>query len=574
MDVQLYVYDLSRGLARQFSRQLLGTYIDAIYHTSIVLDGIEYFYGAGVQSTYAGTTHHGQPMERINLGRTDLPMEIILEYLESLKQIYTAEAYDLFLHNCNNFSNDFAMFLVGKGIPERITSLPQTVMNTPFGQMLKPQLDAAMRPITQAPVASPQQARPAPSTAKPSAGKVHNVTSPSDVQRLLDSASRSCAVIFFTSSTCAPCKICYPVYDELAEEAGSRATLIKVDINFAQAIASQYNVRATPTFVTFLKGKKEDEWAGADPNRLRSAVRLLIGSAFPPHPHRDLRLPKLLSTSLRSITYTKVPPLDKVIAKLGPLGNEAIVSDIKRFIEATHGKAVAQEGPLPSLPAFSSFLEQCLRALPDADLFAAYDLFRLVVADVRVGAFYSEEKENLTVLRLLKHVNTLGETAPYNLRIVSLHVACNLFASPLASHVVLSRPSVVKELIALVTSSLLDEGHSNVRIAAASLAFNISATNHRSRMEKETDLLGDDDQVELVASVLEALKREEESKEAVKGLTLAVGLLAYCAPRDGEVLDLCRAMDAGSTVERKLVLNNNDATLKEISSELLGKGLQ
>lgn len=30
-------------------------------------------------------------MEIIPMGRTDLPLEIILEYLESLKQIYTAE---------------------------------------------------------------------------------------------------------------------------------------------------------------------------------------------------------------------------------------------------------------------------------------------------------------------------------------------------------------------------------------------------------------------------------------------------------------------------------------------------
>src|ERR1700761_3475289 len=123
---------------------------DAVYHTAIVLDGIEYFYGAGVQTTYAGSTHHGRPMETIKLGQTNLPMEIILEYLDSLKQIYTAQSYDLFLHNCNNFSSDFAMFLVGRGIPDHITSLPQTVLNTPFGQMLKPQLDAAMRPITQA----------------------------------------------------------------------------------------------------------------------------------------------------------------------------------------------------------------------------------------------------------------------------------------------------------------------------------------------------------------------------------------------------------------------------------------
>jgi hypothetical protein len=73
------------------SMQFLGIQIDAVYHTSIVIDGIEYYYGQGVQTCRAGTTHHGRPMEVITLGQTALPMEVILEYLESLKEVYTAE---------------------------------------------------------------------------------------------------------------------------------------------------------------------------------------------------------------------------------------------------------------------------------------------------------------------------------------------------------------------------------------------------------------------------------------------------------------------------------------------------
>lgn len=42
MEVQLYLYDLSRGLARSMSASLLGHQLDAIYHTSIVLQGVEY----------------------------------------------------------------------------------------------------------------------------------------------------------------------------------------------------------------------------------------------------------------------------------------------------------------------------------------------------------------------------------------------------------------------------------------------------------------------------------------------------------------------------------------------------
>lgn len=62
------------------------------------------------------------------------------------------------------------MFLVGKGIPGHITSLPETVLNTPFGQMLRPQIDSAMRSVTQAPVAPP---RPSASTDRITNGSNH-----------------------------------------------------------------------------------------------------------------------------------------------------------------------------------------------------------------------------------------------------------------------------------------------------------------------------------------------------------------------------------------------------------------
>jgi hypothetical protein len=70
MDVQLYVYDLTRGMARSMSRQFLGIQIDAVYHTALVFGNVEYFFGQGVQTCYPGTTHHGRPMEIIKMGRT------------------------------------------------------------------------------------------------------------------------------------------------------------------------------------------------------------------------------------------------------------------------------------------------------------------------------------------------------------------------------------------------------------------------------------------------------------------------------------------------------------------------
>lgn len=65
--------------------------MDAIYHTSIVLNGLEYYFGQGIQTSAPGSTHHGQPMEVVKLGTTELPNDVIEEYMGSLATIYTPE---------------------------------------------------------------------------------------------------------------------------------------------------------------------------------------------------------------------------------------------------------------------------------------------------------------------------------------------------------------------------------------------------------------------------------------------------------------------------------------------------
>jgi hypothetical protein len=95
MLVELYVYDLSQGMARNVSAALIGIQIDAIYHTSIVMDRVEYLYDGGVKTVMPGTTHLGMPMQIIRLGETTLPEDVILEYLDSLREIYTFEVRGL-----------------------------------------------------------------------------------------------------------------------------------------------------------------------------------------------------------------------------------------------------------------------------------------------------------------------------------------------------------------------------------------------------------------------------------------------------------------------------------------------
>ncbi|OLY84681.1 Desumoylating isopeptidase 1 [Smittium mucronatum] len=82
--VKVYVYDLSGGLANQFSKAFLGSQIDGIWHTSVVVYGKEYYFGTGISISKPGFSQHGQPMEIIDMGTTDIPEDDFNELLDEL----------------------------------------------------------------------------------------------------------------------------------------------------------------------------------------------------------------------------------------------------------------------------------------------------------------------------------------------------------------------------------------------------------------------------------------------------------------------------------------------------------
>ncbi|PWW79511.1 DUF862-domain-containing protein [Tuber magnatum] len=559
--VQLYVYDLSQGMARETSLGLLGVQIDAVYHTSIVVGGKEYYYGHGIQYSQPGKTHHGDPMEVLPLGVTALPDDVILGYLDSLRSIYSPEAYDLFVHNCNNFANDMAQFLCGRGIPIHITSLPQTVLSTPFGQMLKPMLDRAIRPVATAPNMPPTDG--ASGTAPRDPSKVIVANSLHDLEAVLKSAESSCAVIFFTSATCPPCRVIYPRFEQIGLEAGEKAKFIKVDIGMSYGVARKFQVAATPTFMTFLKGERVDQWSGANYGDLTSRVEALLRMAYPPHPHTNVNLHVTLGTSMSPVIFTKVPPLDKVLEKLGHAGKNPVVTSIREFI-ALRDSQGAIETPLQQLSDWATFLQESLVGLPAAALFPLIDLFRVTLSDPRVSGWFAEEKGNATVKAMLSYVTT-HTSIPYPLRLVTLQAICNLFTSPLfPSH--LASPSLSHLVMSLITASLLDKSHINVRVAAASLAFNLATHVQKQRAVHNQEALQN---VEFVAAIVEALKEEKDSKEVVKGLALAVALVSYCAPLGGEILELLGVLEASEVLSEKAKAGMGEKALCQEVAKLL-----
>ncbi|KAI0422204.1 PUL domain-containing protein [Xylaria grammica] len=578
MDVHLLVYDLSGGLARQLSMGMLGFQLDAIYHTSIELEGIEYVYDGGISAIRPGSSHLGPPLERIILGKTELPLEVIVEYLDSLREVFTPQAYDLFRHNCNNFSNDLSTFMLGKGIPEHITNMPQAVLDSPFGRMLQPQLTQMVeqrkaRHGGLLGIQNGQQqvngaASSSPSSSSTAVVEVSNLQS---LNAALESAIKKSAIIFFTSATCPPCRALYPLYNELAAEHERSVTSIRVDLSRAPDVAQQYAVTATPTFITFVHGKQQESWAGADAARLRGTVKLLAEmAAGPSHPHQLLHLPHISNPDSRPVLFTKVPPLQKLLSKLGPTANDAAVQSMKRFIEARSAQGPAMV-TLPDVSAFSSFLVTSLAELPREFLFTVVDLFRCGLIDPRLSGYYAEEEGHKTIVTLLGAVNG-DPDSPYALRLVTLQMACNLFSSPLFPDQVFGPAQLRSAITQLISTSFLDDTHNNIRVAAASLLYNVAHANNRRRYQSKEGL-PEEDQIELAASVLEAITQEESSAEALHGMLLALGLLAYCMPIEGELIDLLRTMDAQGTIIAKKSLFPNEPLLDEVGANLLGRGL-
>lgn len=454
--------------------------------------------------------------------------------------------------------------------------MPDIVLDTPLGRMLKPMLDEmiqnrqgrkALLGIQENATNVPQNSRAQVSSHSP----VKVAKSLPELDSLLESAQKSSAVVFFTSHTCGPCQMVYPLYDQLAAENTHKCTFIKVDTAKHPDVGMKYSIRANPTFITFLHGEEENRWLGADQNTLRGNINILAAMAWPQHPHESLNLPTLRAAVRGPVIYNRVPPLDKLMARLGETAKQPAVESLEHFI-ATKQHDGAAESTVPNLDALSLFLRDTLKTLPIELRFALVDLVRTAMSDPRFSGYYAEEPSHKTIAGLITHINALPE-CPYNLRLVTLQLGCNLFSSPLYTQHILSCPILTQPLVQLITTSLLYEKHHNVRVAAASLALNMAAANAKLRVDEHREELPEGNQVELAASLLEAIGVEEESEEALKGFLLALGQLVFCAPKEGELVDLLKSMDAQGTVMGKGKKFPKEALVGEIGKELLGKGL-
>lgn len=61
-------------------------------------------------------------------------------------------------------------------------------------------------------------------------------------------------LVDFFATWCGPCKMLSPILKEVKDNLGDQISIIKIDVDKNQQVATQYQVRGVPTMILFQKG--------------------------------------------------------------------------------------------------------------------------------------------------------------------------------------------------------------------------------------------------------------------------------------------------------------------------------
>lgn len=433
---------------------------------------------------------------------------------------------------------------------------------------------------------SPQQrsARATPAAAAQDgtlSSTLHLATSATSLREILD--THEVAIANFTApKTCAPCRAIAPTFESLAslrsvELAGKKVAFVEVDLGIGRGgeAAQEWGVRATPTFIFFLNGRKTDELRGANARELEHAVDRWLWQAFPPHPHESLPLPAIKALSTAPILFTAQPNWTALLGKLLPAidGMSAVPAEerakIQHFFQGEvvpflQTKTLSSGCSLEALiVSWAAYTDRLQAELGPEQLFPLFDLWRVAMLDPKVCSLVSMPPTSIgsrPLLALFTTLYKLPSATPqaYLLTVLRLVANCFSFLGLAALIVAPSAPSRTAFTTLLVDNLLsADEG---VKSAAAAIAFNVASVRHRSVTGRLAAVEGGgsgdegDWTLEVVFAVLEAIKTEDSNEDILHRLISALGLLLLKSPHTAELALNLEVLDARAILEGKLAL--------------------
>jgi thioredoxin 1 len=69
-------------------------------------------------------------------------------------------------------------------------------------------------------------------------------------------------LVDFWAAWCGPCRMQGPIVEKVAEQVEGRATVAKLDVDAASAVAQRFNIQSIPTLIVFKDGEPAKQFVG------------------------------------------------------------------------------------------------------------------------------------------------------------------------------------------------------------------------------------------------------------------------------------------------------------------------
>jgi len=297
----------------------------------------------------------------------------------------------------------------------------------------------------------------------------------------------------------------------------------------------------------------------------------LIYEAFPPHAHMSLSLSAVEAIQLDPILFTQIPNLDTLFTKLAGFIDgvtawngavtqaqvkQTLTKTVLPFLKASTATSPAQQPMTTSFDHWPALASSLTANLQLSELFPLVDIWRIALLNASFSAWNATKKVQESPLQRFMDKALQAGDVPRNYLLTVLRMLANAFSNQvLAREVILFTREGVTKL--LVDALLHDDA--TVKIAAASLGFNIAAYLQKQRIDK---VKARDDspsaeeneewETEIVVAILNAVERETSSEVIVHRLVACLGLLLRLSPYTAQVTSLLEALGAQGVLKEKL----------------------